>query len=100
MTRGRQSASTPRGQRVRQQPPRCCARVTSGAACEHRRGASRGPVVSAAAIAAEDVWSEENTTPDAIEQALRELLRQRHAANKGLAPARVLNLVVIVDRDS
>ncbi len=47
----------------------------------------------------EDVWSEQGTTPDAIESALRELLRQRHAANPSLAPARVLNLVVIADRD-
>lgn len=47
----------------------------------------------------EDVWSEPNTNPDAIEAALRELLRERHAANHALAPARVLNLVVIVDRD-
>jgi glucose-6-phosphate dehydrogenase assembly protein OpcA len=54
--------------------------------------------VSSSANAAEDVWSEENTSPDAIEKALRDLLRQRHAANEGLAPARVLNLVVIVDR--
>jgi glucose-6-phosphate dehydrogenase assembly protein OpcA len=55
--------------------------------------------VSASATAGEDVWTEQNTSPDAIEEALRELLRQRHAANQGLAPARVLNLVVIVDRD-
>jgi glucose-6-phosphate dehydrogenase assembly protein OpcA len=47
----------------------------------------------------EDLWSEQDTTPDAIEAALRELLRQRHAANPSLAPARVLNLVVIADRD-
>lgn len=47
----------------------------------------------------EDVWSEQDTTPDAIEAALRELLHQRHAANPELAPARVLNLVVIADRD-
>jgi glucose-6-phosphate dehydrogenase assembly protein OpcA len=46
----------------------------------------------------EDVWSEQNTNPDAIEAALRDLLRQRHAANQGLAPARVLNLIVVVDR--
>jgi glucose-6-phosphate dehydrogenase assembly protein OpcA len=49
--------------------------------------------------AGEDVWSEENTSPDAVEAALRDLLRQRHAANEGLAPARVLNLVVVVDCD-
>jgi glucose-6-phosphate dehydrogenase assembly protein OpcA len=48
---------------------------------------------------AEDSWSERDTTPDAIEEALRELLRERHAANEALAPARVLNLVVIVDRE-
>ncbi len=49
---------------------------------------------------AEDVWTEADTTPDAIEEALRELLRERHAANQALAPARVLNLVVIADADS
>jgi len=47
----------------------------------------------------EDVWAESDTSPDAIESALRELLRARHAANHALAPARVLNLVVIVDRE-
>jgi hypothetical protein len=47
----------------------------------------------------EDVWSARDTTPDAIDDALRELLRERHAANHTLAPARVLNLIVIVDRD-
>jgi glucose-6-phosphate dehydrogenase assembly protein OpcA len=47
----------------------------------------------------EDVWSAQDTNPDAIEPALRELLRERHAANEALAPARVLNLVVIVDRE-
>jgi glucose-6-phosphate dehydrogenase assembly protein OpcA len=47
----------------------------------------------------EDVWSEQNTNPDAIEAALRELLRERHAANQALAPARVLNMVVVVDRE-
>jgi hypothetical protein len=49
--------------------------------------------------AAADVWTEQDTTPAAIEEALRELLRMRHAANQGLAPARVLNLVVVVDCD-
>jgi glucose-6-phosphate dehydrogenase assembly protein OpcA len=46
----------------------------------------------------EDVWSAQDTNPDAIEAALRELLRERHAANRGLAPARVLTMIVIVDR--
>jgi glucose-6-phosphate dehydrogenase assembly protein OpcA len=47
----------------------------------------------------EDIWSAQDTNPDAIEAALRELLRERHAANEALAPARVLNLVVVVDRE-
>jgi len=47
----------------------------------------------------EDVWSAEDTTPDDIEAALRDLLRERHAADRALAPARVLNLIVVVDRD-
>src|SRR5207253_3173404 len=51
-----------------------------------------------AAAVSEDVWSAQDTNPDAIEAALREMLRERHAANQALAPARVLNLVVIVDR--
>jgi glucose-6-phosphate dehydrogenase assembly protein OpcA len=46
----------------------------------------------------EDVWAAQHTTPDAIEAALRAMLRERHAANAALAPARVLNLVVVVDR--
>jgi glucose-6-phosphate dehydrogenase assembly protein OpcA len=47
----------------------------------------------------EDIWTAQDTNPDAIEAALRELLRERHAANEALAPARVLNLVVVVDRE-
>jgi glucose-6-phosphate dehydrogenase assembly protein OpcA len=47
----------------------------------------------------EDVWSATNTTPDAIDDALRKMLRERHAENEALAPARVLNLVVVVDHD-
>jgi len=45
------------------------------------------------------VWSEQDTTPGHIEAALRELLKERHAENDGYAPARVLNLVVLVDRE-
>jgi glucose-6-phosphate dehydrogenase assembly protein OpcA len=44
------------------------------------------------------VWSEQDTSPGHIEAALRELLKERYAENDGYAPARVLNLVVIVDR--
>jgi glucose-6-phosphate dehydrogenase assembly protein OpcA len=56
------------------------------------------------AIVSDAVWSEQNTTPDAIEAALRELLAERsrlnqHAANGGLVPARVLNMVVFVESE-
>jgi glucose-6-phosphate dehydrogenase assembly protein OpcA len=47
----------------------------------------------------EDVWRAQDTTPDEVDDALRELLRERYVANPSLAPARVLNLVVVVDRD-
>ena len=46
----------------------------------------------------DDVWAERDTTPDEIDAALRRLLRERHPANPTFAPARVLNLVVVVDR--
>jgi glucose-6-phosphate dehydrogenase assembly protein OpcA len=45
------------------------------------------------------VWSEKDTTPAAIEEALRELLQARLVAGEAYAPARVLNLVVITDRE-
>jgi glucose-6-phosphate dehydrogenase assembly protein OpcA len=47
----------------------------------------------------EDIWAERDTTPDAIEAALRDLLRTRHASDAAVVPARVLNLIVIVDRE-
>jgi glucose-6-phosphate dehydrogenase assembly protein OpcA len=43
------------------------------------------------------VWSEQGTTPDAIEAALRRLLKQRHTENGGYAPARVLNMITFVE---
>jgi glucose-6-phosphate dehydrogenase assembly protein OpcA len=43
------------------------------------------------------VWSAEGTTPGAIEAAVRDLVKQRHGENGGLAPARALNMVVFVD---
>ena len=46
-----------------------------------------------------DVWQERDTTPERVAAALRELLKQRHAETEAFVPARVLNLVVIVDRD-
>ena len=46
----------------------------------------------------DSVWSARDTTPAAIEAALRDLLKQRHAEFEGYVPARVLNLVCIVDK--
>src|ERR1700689_2427104 len=45
------------------------------------------------------LWSEQGTTPDAIEAALRDLLVQRHAEDERLVPARVLNMIAFVDRE-
>ncbi len=44
------------------------------------------------------VWSAQGTTPDVIEAALRELLIQRHSENEAYVPARVLNMIVFVER--
>jgi glucose-6-phosphate dehydrogenase assembly protein OpcA len=49
--------------------------------------------------ASDALWSERDTSPGAIESALRELLRARHAENPNYTPARVLNLVVVVDAE-
>ena len=46
-----------------------------------------------------DFWSERDTRPDAVDEALRRLLHERHKADVRLVAARVLNLVVVVDRD-
>jgi glucose-6-phosphate dehydrogenase assembly protein OpcA len=43
------------------------------------------------------VWSEQGTTPDAIEAALRALLAERHAESGSFVPARVLNMIVFVE---
>jgi glucose-6-phosphate dehydrogenase assembly protein OpcA len=45
------------------------------------------------------VWSAQDTTPGDIEEALRALLREQEARDAAFAPARVLNLVAIVDRE-
>jgi glucose-6-phosphate dehydrogenase assembly protein OpcA len=44
------------------------------------------------------VWSAQNTNPAAVEAALRRLLVERHTDNDGYVPARVMNLVCIVER--
>ena len=44
------------------------------------------------------VWSRQGTAPDEVEAALRELLARQHAEDSGYVPARVLNMIVFVDR--
>ena len=48
---------------------------------------------------ARGIWSEQDTTPGAIEAAIRQLLQEQYARDGACAPARVLNLVVVVDRE-
>ncbi|MCW3040522.1 MAG: hypothetical protein JWM31_2427 [Solirubrobacterales bacterium] len=45
------------------------------------------------------VWRERDTTPAAIEEAIRRLLNEAHAENASYVPARVMNLVCIVDKE-
>ena len=45
------------------------------------------------------VWSARDTSPGAVEAALRALLVELHAENAGYVPARALNMVCVVDRD-
>jgi glucose-6-phosphate dehydrogenase assembly protein OpcA len=48
----------------------------------------------------DDVWSAPSTTPAEVEEALRALLQKRAAESEGAyVPARVLNLIVVVDRE-
>jgi glucose-6-phosphate dehydrogenase assembly protein OpcA len=47
----------------------------------------------------DSVWSERDTHPAAIEEALRGMLAERHGEHVGYVPARALNLVCIVDRE-
>jgi glucose-6-phosphate dehydrogenase assembly protein OpcA len=47
----------------------------------------------------EEVWSARDTTPSAIEAALRGLLTERYHEDRAFVPARVMNLVVILDRE-
>src|SRR3954451_11183897 len=47
----------------------------------------------------DDVWRERDTTPSRIEAALREMFVERHKEERAYVPARVMNMVVIVDKD-
>jgi len=53
--------------------------------------------MSAVAPTLDGVWSAEDTSPIEIEGALRRLLEERHRESEAYSPARVLNLVVVVD---
>jgi glucose-6-phosphate dehydrogenase assembly protein OpcA len=44
-----------------------------------------------------EVWAAENTTPADIDSALRHLLEEQHVRGEAYAPARVLNMVAVVD---
>ncbi|HEX6460102.1 MAG TPA: glucose-6-phosphate dehydrogenase assembly protein OpcA [Thermoleophilaceae bacterium] len=44
-----------------------------------------------------EVWAAEDTTPADIDAALRKLLEEQHVRGEGLAPARVLNMVAVID---
>lgn len=46
----------------------------------------------------EGTWSERDTTPSAIDSALRHLLVEAHTNEHSYVPARVLNVVIVVDR--
>jgi glucose-6-phosphate dehydrogenase assembly protein OpcA len=47
----------------------------------------------------EEVWSDQDTSPSAIDAALRKMLAERHAEDPDFVPARVCNLIAIVERD-
>ena len=45
----------------------------------------------------DEVWSERDTSPARIEAALREIVTEHHRSDHPFVPARVLNVVVVVD---
>ncbi|HEX5781450.1 MAG TPA: glucose-6-phosphate dehydrogenase assembly protein OpcA [Solirubrobacteraceae bacterium] len=47
----------------------------------------------------DEVWSERNTTPAKIEAALRRIVAEHYHSDHPFVPARVLNVVVIVDAE-
>jgi glucose-6-phosphate dehydrogenase assembly protein OpcA len=47
----------------------------------------------------DDVWRDDDTTPGRIEAELRNMFTQRHKEERAYVPARVMNMVVVVDRD-
>src|ERR1700737_3932953 len=55
--------------------------------------------MAAVASAGGGVWRGQDTPPSAGGAALRNLLAERHAEDASFVPARVCNLVAIVDRE-
>jgi glucose-6-phosphate dehydrogenase assembly protein OpcA len=47
----------------------------------------------------DEVWSERNTTPAKIEAALRRIVTEQHHSDHPFVPARVLNVVVVVEAE-
>jgi glucose-6-phosphate dehydrogenase assembly protein OpcA len=47
----------------------------------------------------EGVWSAQDCAPSDIEDAIRQLLVEAHSKEHGYIPARVLNVVIVVDRE-
>ncbi|MGI8594958.1 MAG: glucose-6-phosphate dehydrogenase assembly protein OpcA [Solirubrobacteraceae bacterium] len=45
------------------------------------------------------VWREQATSPPRVESAMRDLLNRRHATGEAFVPARVLNLIAVVDKE-
>jgi glucose-6-phosphate dehydrogenase assembly protein OpcA len=50
-------------------------------------------------VSSEGIWSAEDTSPGAVEGALRRMIQERHEESEAYVPARVLNLIAIVDRE-
>jgi glucose-6-phosphate dehydrogenase assembly protein OpcA len=47
----------------------------------------------------DDRWAERDTTPGRVEAALRRMFVERHSHERAYVPARVMNLVVVVDAE-
>src|SRR6478752_3502802 len=47
----------------------------------------------------EDLWRADDTTPGAIEAQLRHMFAERHKEERAYVPARVMNMVVIADKE-
>ena len=47
----------------------------------------------------EDIWRDEDTTPGKVEAALRQMFAERHKEEQAYVPARVMNMVVIADKE-